>query len=81
MIFCIKVWCNSIFEGNIISRGYPTKLENYGNSRGWGYDKRPLEWKFQGVGGSETKVLFVGAGDMDIFWNYRILGIRMFSLL
>ena len=41
------------------SRGFPTELENHGNSRGgWGrgYDKHPLEWKFQGDGGSKTKV-------------------------
>ena len=33
-------------------------LKNYRNSRGWGwgYDKHPLESKFQGVGGSKAKV-------------------------
>ena len=36
IIFRIKVWCNGIFYRNTLSRGYPTKLENYGNSRGWG---------------------------------------------
>ena len=48
--------------------GYPTKLENYGNSRRWGgYHKHPLEWKIQGGWGSKTKVPSVGG--MDIFWN------------
>ena len=32
--------------------GYPTKLQNYGNSRSWeGMTSTPLELKFQGVGG------------------------------
>ena len=69
-VFCIIIYCNSIFEGKILSRGYPTKLKNYNNSRGWGYDKHPLEWKFKGGGGSKAKVLSVGG--MDIFWNYTL---------
>ena len=59
IIFRIKVSCKGIFTGNILSMGFPTELENYGNYRGWGgggYDKHPLEWKFQGDGGSKTKV-------------------------
>ena len=36
IIFCIKLWCNGIFERIIFSRGYPTKSENYGQSRGLG---------------------------------------------
>ena len=37
--------CNNIFDTNILSRGHPTKLKIYGNSRGWGggYDKHPLQ--------------------------------------
>ena len=34
--------------------------ENHGNSRGWGYDKHPLEWKFQEGEGSKTEVPSVG---------------------
>ena len=73
IIFRIKVSCKRIFSGNILSKGFPTELENYGNSRGWvgrGYDKHPLEWKFQGDGGSKTKV--PSEGGMDIFWNYTL---------
>ena len=34
IIFRMIVYCNSIFDGNIIFMGYRTKKENYGNSRG-----------------------------------------------
>ena len=27
--------CNNMFDTNILSRGYPTKLKIYENSRGW----------------------------------------------
>ena len=37
-----------------------------------GYDKHPLEWKFQGGGRSKIKVPSVGG--MDIFWNYTTKG-------
>ena len=36
--------------------------ENHGNSREWGYDKHPLEWKFQEGEGSKTEVPSVGVG-------------------
>ena len=32
--FRITAWCNSFFDGNIISRGFPTNMENHGYSRG-----------------------------------------------
>ena len=36
--------CNNIFDTNILSRGYPTKLKIYTNSRGVvDYEKRPLQ--------------------------------------
>ena len=35
------------FWGKYFSQGYPTNLENYRNSWGWGgYYKHPLKWKF-----------------------------------
>ena len=37
IIFRIIIYCNNIFDTNILSRGYLTKLQNNG--------------KFQGVGG------------------------------
>ena len=33
--FRMIVYCNSIFDGNIIFMGYRTKTENHGNSRVW----------------------------------------------
>ena len=33
-VFGINVKCNGIVDGNILSRGYQTRLENYGNFRG-----------------------------------------------
>ena len=47
---------------NILSRGYPTKLNNYENSRGMGglKQKRP-PWEDGG-----------GGGGMDIFWDYTL---------
>ena len=54
-MFCIKLQCNGIFDRNIFSSGYPTKSENYGNSRGQGDDKYPLERKFQGSGSVKQK--------------------------
>ena len=48
-------------------------MEISGIGGGWGYEKHSLEWKFQGGGGSKTKVLSIkGGGGMDIFWNYTI---------
>ena len=62
---------NNIFDTNILSRGYPTKWKNYGNSRGWGYDKHPLEWKFHGLGGLKQNcppcVVGAGGGEVWIF--------------
>ena len=68
------IWCNNIFDTNILSRGYPTKFKNYGNSRGWGgggYYTYPLGWKFPGVGGLKQKCP-PWKGCMDIVWNYTI---------
>ena len=42
---------------NILSRGYPTKLKNYGNSRGWGegvWQATP-GMEIPGVGGLKQK--------------------------
>ena len=43
---------------DIISRGYPTKMKNYGSSKGWGggYNKQPMEWKFEGGGFLELHI-------------------------
>ena len=63
IIFCIKVQCNGIFEGNIVSTGYPNKLENYGNSKGWGAGGitcTPWNFYSRGLEGSQTKVPSVG---------------------
>ena len=60
--------CNNIFDTNIPSRGYQTKLKNYRNS------KHPLEWRFQGGGGLRQKSPLCGEGGMDIFWNYHAQG-------
>ena len=46
--------CNNIFDTNVLSRGYPNKLEIYTNSRGWGaITSTPYSVyrKFQGGGG------------------------------
>lgn len=53
IVFGVKGNCNGIFDGDILSGGYQTRSENYGNFRGCKgeYDKHPLEWKFQGDGG------------------------------
>lgn len=56
--FRMIVYCNSIFDGNIIFMGYRTKTENHGNSRVW---QAPPRMEFQG-----------GGGGMDIFWNYTL---------
>ena len=48
--------------------GYPTKLENYGNSRRWGgISQASAGMENPGGWGSKTKVPSVGG--MDIFWN------------
>ena len=42
MFSCLKLLCNNIFDRNILSRGYQTKLEKHRNSKGLvGYDKHP----------------------------------------
>ena len=33
--------CNNISNTNVLSRGYPTKLKIYTNSRGWGLSQAP----------------------------------------
>ena len=53
--------CNSIFDANSLSRGYPAKLENYGNSRG---------------GGGMTKVPSVGGGECVFFGATQLIAIR-----
>ena len=58
---------------NILSRGYPTKLKTYGNSRrcgdGWGR-QATLGMKIPGGWGSKAKVPSVGG--IDIFFNYTL---------
>ena len=39
----------------MLSRGYQTKFENNGNSRGGGYDKHPWNGNSRVVGGLEQK--------------------------
>ena len=43
---------------------------------GGGYDKHPLEWKFQGAGGLKQNcpLLGGGGGGGNIFWDYTIEG-------
>lgn len=43
IVFGVKGNCNGIFDGDILSRGYQTRSENYGNFRGCKgeYDKHP----------------------------------------
>ena len=52
--------CNNIFDTNVLSRGYPNKLEIYTNSRGLGgYHKHPLQCIQEipgGWGGSKVNV-------------------------
>ena len=56
-----EVKCNRILKEIFFYRGGGlVEWENHGNSRGWGYDKHPLEWKFQEGEGSKTEVPSVG---------------------
>ena len=71
IIFRIKVSCKGIFAGNILSMGFPTELENYGNYRGWGGEgmtSTPWNGNSRGMGGLKQKC--PPRGGMDIFWNY-----------
>ena len=69
---------NNIFDTNILSRGYPTRLKIYRNSRGWGYDKHPLWCIMEFHGGGVFKVKHALCGCMDKFWNYTIIDIMCF---
>ena len=73
----IIVYCNTILVANLFSKGCLPKVENYGNSRGWGgggvgggFYKYSLEWKFQKGGASKAKVFSVRG--IDILGNYTI---------
>ena len=75
IIFRMIIKGNNIFDTNILSRGYLTKLKNYGKLQGvvGGYDKHPLKGNSSGVEGVQTQVPFrggAGRGGMCIFWNY-----------
>ena len=50
------IYCNNIFDTNILSRGYLTKLKNYGKFQGvvGGYDKHPLKANSSGVEGAQA---------------------------
>ena len=63
-ILRIKIKCNSIFDRNILSRGYPTKLKNYGYSRGCGRSMTSTPWNGNSkrVGGLKQKCLRGGGG-------------------
>ena len=70
-IFCLIFWQKKFFRKEvkwnsilkeIFFTGVLAVWENHGNSRGWGYDKHPLEWKFQEGEGSKTEVPSVGVG-------------------
>ena len=73
IIFRIIMNCNNIFETNILYRGYPTKLNNNRNSRGWGVWQAPPGNSI-GVGVLSKSALRGTGGGMDIFWNYTIWG-------
>ena len=88
--------CNNIFDTNILSRGYPTKLKICANPRGWGpptvhnenyrgvwgYDKHPPT-VYNGNSGrvGESKVNMPFMEGMDIFWNYTIIDMLLARLL
>ena len=65
--------CNNIFDTNILSRGYPIKLNNDGNYRGWGVWRVPAGMEIPGGGGFKHKCP-PWVGCIDIFWNYTIWG-------
>ena len=55
--------CNSVFDGNIISKGCLTKLENYGNSLGCGVlTRNPWEANSKGWRGLKQKCSPSGGG-------------------
>ena len=56
IIFRMIIYCNNIFDTNILSRGYLTKLKNYGKFQGvvGGYDKHPLKANSSGVEGAQA---------------------------
>ena len=56
--FCIIAQGNSIFDIIILSRGCLTKLENYGNSRGWG--EGLTSTPFSGKWGVQSKSALCG---------------------
>ena len=68
-ILRIKIKCNSIFDRNILSRGYPTKLKNYGYSRGCGRSMTSTPWNGNSkrVGGLKQKCPRGGGGGGGIF--------------
>ena len=67
------VWWNSIFDAKILSRGFPIKMENHGNSReSQGVTSIPWNGNSEEVGVSSKSALLWGKGDMEIFWNYTI---------
>ena len=77
-----------MFDTNILSRGYPTKLKNYGNCRALGGGGeattiKPRNRNSKGGRGSKAKVISVGGrgGAMDIFWNYTICKCKVLVLV
>ena len=67
-IFRIIILCNkySIFDTNILSRGYSTKFQGMGVYMT--SNPHSVKWKFQGGGGGGvSKVKVPSVGSMDIF--------------
>ena len=66
IIFFIIISCNNIFDTNILSGGYLTKLRNYGKFQGVGDgkdDKHPLKGNSSGMEGAQALVPSVGRGE------------------
>ena len=74
-ILHIKIKCNSIFDRNILSRGYPTKLKNYGYSRGCGRNMTSTPWNGNSkrVGGLKQKCPRGGGRGGGYFLDYTIV--------
>ena len=63
--------CNSVFDGNIISKGCLTKLENYGNSLGCGVlTRNPWEANSKGWRGLKQKCSPSGGGGAGGGYGY-----------
>ena len=50
----------------------PNQVEKLRKFQGVGYDKHPLEWKFQRGGGSKTNARPLGVGGYGYFFKLHI---------